>query len=130
MSLRLYDSAAREVRDFVPLVPGEAGIYVCGPTPQGPPHLGHVRSQVCFDVLRRWLLRSGYRVTLVRNVTDIDDKILIKAAEEGRPWWAHAFHYEQQFADAYDTLNVLRPTYEPRATGHTIEMVDLIGRLI
>ncbi|MBT0767673.1 cysteine--tRNA ligase [Kineosporia sp. J2-2] len=130
MNLRLYDSATRQVRDFVPVVDGKAGIYVCGPTPQSSPHIGHVRAQVNFDVLRRWLIHQGLEVTYVRNVTDIDDKILAKAGEAGREWWAHAFLYEQEFTAAYDTLNVLRPTIEPRATGHVIEMVELIGRLI
>jgi cysteinyl-tRNA synthetase len=130
VSLRLFDSATRQVRDFVPLVDGKAGIYVCGPTPQSSPHLGHVRAQVNFDVLRRWLMHNGLQVTYVRNVTDIDDKILTKAAEAGREWWAHAFLFEQEFTAAYDTLNVLRPTVEPRATGHITEMVELIQRLI
>ena len=130
MTLRLYDSATREVRDFVPLVEGRAGIYVCGATPQSSPHIGHVRSAVAFDVLRRWLRRTGYDVTLIRNVTDIDDKILVKSAEAGREWWAHAFVYEQEFTAAYDALNVLRPTYEPRATGHILEMIALIQRLV
>ncbi len=130
MNLRLYDSATRQVRDFVPLVDGKAGIYVCGPTPQSSPHLGHVRAQVNFDVLRRWLMHNGLQVTYVRNVTDIDDKILTKAAEAGREWWAHAFLFEQEFTAAYDALNVLRPTVEPRATGHITEMVELVQRLI
>jgi cysteinyl-tRNA synthetase len=130
VSLRLYDSAVRQVRDFVPLVEGRAGIYVCGATPQSAPHLGHVRAQVAYDVLRRWLLRSGYQVTFIRNVTDIDDKILVKSAEAGRPWWAHAYTYELEFAQAYAALNVLPPTYEPRATGHVPQMVELIGRLV
>nr|WP_269811111.1 cysteine--tRNA ligase [Kineosporia rhizophila] len=126
----MFDSATRQVRDFVPIVPGKAGIYVCGPTPQSSPHLGHVRAQVNFDVLRRWLEFQGLEVTYVRNVTDIEDKILAKAAEAGREWWAHAFLYEQEFTAAYDSLNILRPTVEPRATGHVIEMVELIQRLI
>lgn len=130
MSLRLYDSASRQVRDFVPLVEGRVGIYVCGATPQSAPHLGHVRAQVAYDVLRRWLVRSGYQVTFIRNVTDIDDKILAKSAEAGRPWWAHAYLYEQEFAQAYAVLNVLPPTYEPRATGHVPQMVELVGRLV
>jgi len=130
VTLRLYDSATREVRDFVPLAEGRAGIYVCGATPQSSPHIGHVRSGVAFDVLRRWLLRNGYDVTLIRNVTDIDDKILVKSAEAGRDWWAHAYRYEQEFTAAYDALNVLRPTYEPRATGHILEMIALIQRLV
>lgn len=106
------------------------GIYLCGATVQGSPHIGHMRSAVAFDVLVRWLRRSGYEVTLVRNVTDIDDKILAKSAEAGRPWWAWAYQYEQEFTRAYDSLGVARPTYEPRATGHVPEQIDLIERLI
>jgi cysteinyl-tRNA synthetase len=130
VALRLYDSAARQVRDFVPLVDGKVGIYVCGATPQSSPHIGHVRAQVSFDVLRRWLIRNGQQVTYVRNVTDIDDKILVKSAAEGSEWWAHAYRFEQEFTAAYDALNVLRPTIEPRATGHIIEMIELISTLI
>jgi cysteinyl-tRNA synthetase len=130
VGLRLYDSATAEVRDFVPLVQGHAGIYVCGATPQAPPHIGHVRSQIAFDVLRRWLERTGYQVTYIRNVTDIDDKILAKSAEAGRPWWQHAYHFERAFDAAYTALGVLEPSYEPRATGHVPEMVALIARLI
>jgi cysteinyl-tRNA synthetase len=118
------------VRDFIPLVDGRVGIYVCGPTPQSSPHIGHVRAQVAFDILRRWLIHNGQQVSYVRNVTDIDDKILIKSAAEGTEWWAHAFRYEQEFTAAYDVLNVLRPTIEPRATGHIIEMLELVAVLI
>jgi cysteinyl-tRNA synthetase len=130
VGLRLYDSATAEVRDFVPLVEGRAGIYVCGATPQAAPHIGHMRSQIAFDVLRRWLERRGYRVTYIRNVTDIDDKILAKSAGEGRPWWQHAYHFEREFDAAYTALNVLEPSYEPRATGHVTDMVALVERLI
>ena len=130
MSLRLYDSATAEVRDFVPLVEGRAGIYVCGATPQSGPHLGHMRSQVAFDVLRRWLARSGLAVTFIRNVTDIDDKILAKSARAGRPWWEHAYRFEREFDAAYEAVNVLVPSYEPRATGHVPQMVELVERLI
>ena len=130
MTLHLYDTAHHELREFVPLVAGQAGIYVCGATPQSGPHIGHMRSQVNFDVLRRWLIRSGYAVTYIRNVTDIEDKILAKSAESGVPWWAHAFRYESEFAAAYASVNVMAPTYEPRATGHVTEMVELIERLI
>ncbi len=130
MGLRLYDSATAEVRDFVPLVEGRAGIYVCGATPQAAPHIGHMRSQIAFDVLRRWLERTGSRVTFIRNVTDIDDKILVKSAEAGRPWWQHAYHFELEFDAAYTALNVIEPSYEPRATGHVPDMVALIERLI
>lgn len=130
MTLRLYDTATRAVRDFVPLVAGEVGIYLCGATVQGKPHVGHVRSAVAFDVLVRWLQRTGHRVTLVRNVTDIDDKILAKAADAGEPWWAWAMTHERAFASAYDALGVLPPTYEPRATGHVPAMVDLLEVLV
>ncbi|MCL2463661.1 MAG: cysteine--tRNA ligase [Micrococcales bacterium] len=130
MTLRLFDSATRAVRDFVPLVPGRVGIYVCGATVQAPPHVGHVRSAVAFDVLVRWLRRSGHQVTLVRNVTDIDDKILAKAQQAGRPWWAFALANERAFTAAYQALGVLPPDYEPRATGHVPDMVELMSRLV
>lgn len=84
--LRLHDTAAGVVRDFVPLRPGHVSIYLCGATVQGLPHIGHVRSGVAFDILRRWLLARGYDVAFIRNVTDIEDKILAKAAAAGRPW--------------------------------------------
>lgn len=130
MSLRLYDTAARAVRDFAPLRAGRASLYVCGLTVQGPPHVGHIRAAVSFDVLRRWLEARGLEVTYVRNVTDIDDKILAKAAERDVPWWAWAFLNERACTRAYDVLGVLPPTYEPRATGHIPEMVELMQRLI
>ncbi len=130
MTFHLYDSARRAVVEFVPLIKGEASIYCCGATVQSAPHLGHVRKEVNFDVLRRWLEHSGYRVTMVTNVTDIDDKILAKAAEAGHPWWAHAFLFEGAFHDAFRALGVRPPTYEPRATGHVPEMIELMDVLI
>ena len=130
MSLRLYDTAARAVRDFTPLRAGQVSMYVCGLTVQGPPHIGHVRFAIAFDVLRRWLVRSGHEVTYVRNVTDVDDKILAKAEAAGVPWWAWAYENERAATRAYDVLGTLPPTYEPRATGHVPEMVELIERLI
>ncbi len=130
MTLRLYDTAARAVRDFVPLEDGKAGLYVCGLTVQSEPHVGHVRSAVNFDVLRRWLLARGYEVTFIRNITDIDDKILIKAAEQGRAWYNLAYAMKRELDKAYDDLHVLPPTYEPAATGHIPEMVELIAVLI
>jgi cysteinyl-tRNA synthetase len=130
VSLRLYDTAARAVRDFTPLRAGQASVYVCGLTVQGPPHIGHIRAAVSFDVLRRWLTASGLEVTYVRNVTDIDDKILAKAADHDVPWWAWAYDNERACTRAYDVLGVLPPTYEPRATGHVPEMVELMQRLI
>ncbi|MBG6217975.1 cysteinyl-tRNA synthetase [Arthrobacter sp. CAN_A6] len=144
MSLRFYDTAQAEVRDFAPLIPGKASLYYCGATVQGMPHVGHIRSAIAFDQLTRWLEARGHRVTVVRNVTDIDDKILAKslasfgagaadadpATVPDEPWWALAYRYELEFTKAYDALGVRRPTYEPRATGHIPEMHALIGQLI
>ena len=129
MSLRLFDSANRQLVDFVPMTPGQVGIYVCGATVQSSPHIGHLRPAVAFDILRRWLARSGNQVTLIRNITDIDDKILAKAALAGTPWWAHAAVIEREFNRAYDALGVLPPTYEPRATQHVPEMITLMQEL-
>jgi cysteinyl-tRNA synthetase len=130
VNLRLHDTATREVRDFVPLEEGKAGIYVCGLTVQSEPHVGHVRSAVNFDVLRRWLTASGYDVHFIRNVTDIDDKILAKAAEQGRPWYNLAYAMHAELTKALASINVLPPTYEPGATGTVPEMLELIETLI
>ena len=130
MTLRLYDTATREVRDFVPLVAGTAGIYVCGLTVQSEPHVGHVRSAVNFDVLRRWLTHQGYRVDFIRNVTDIDDKILRKADERGLHWYELAQQMHHELDAVLAAINVQRPTYEPGATGHVPEILELIGRLV
>lgn len=113
MTIRLYDSATRQVRDLVPLREGEVSIYLCGLTVQSEPHVGHVRSAVNFDVARRWLEHRGLAVTFIRNVTDIDDKILSKSAEQGRPWYNLAYEMSRELTRAYDALNVLPPTYEP-----------------
>ena len=129
-ALNLYDTATREVGKFTPIKTGEVSIYVCGATVQGSPHIGHIRSALNFDILRRWLIKSGYNVTLIRNVTDIDDKILHKAQHENTPWWALAMKYEREFTAAFDALNVLAPTYEPRATGHITQMIELMQTLI
>ena len=132
-ALRLYDSAARAVVPLAPTVtPGTVAIYLCGATVQGSPHIGHMRSGIAFDVLRRWLERCGQHVLLVRNVTDIDDKILAKsaAATPPVPWWAWAQRFEREFDAAYRALGVTPPTYEPRATGHGPQMIDLIQRLL
>ena len=129
-SLTLYDTLSRSEQPFVPLKKGEATIYLCGATVQAPPHIGHVRSAINFDILRRWLTKSGYDVTFIRNVTDIDDKILNKAKHENLTWWALAMKYERAFAYAYDALNVIAPTYEPRATGHVLQMIELMQILI
>jgi cysteinyl-tRNA synthetase len=129
-AFRLFDTATRSVRAFDPLVPGQVSIYHCGLTVQSGPHLGHIRKEVVFDVLRRWLTWCGYDVTVIANVTDIDDKILIKSAEAGVPWFAHAYRFERELHDAYAALGCLPPTYEPRATGHVPEMIEMITELI
>lgn len=129
-SLKLYDTASHQMSRFIPLKPGHVGIYVCGATVQSSPHIGHIRAAVAFDVIRRWFTKLGYQVTFVRNVTDIDDKILDKAAAAGQQWWERAYIYEREFTAAYDTLGVLPPTVEPRATGHITDMVELIERII
>ena len=129
-SLHLYDTLTRTTTPFTPIKAGEVGIYLCGATVQAPPHIGHVRSGVNFDILRRWLMKSGYKVTFIRNITDIDDKILHKAVHEEAPWWAVAMKYERAFTEAYTALNVLSPTYEPRATGHVTQMIELMQLLI
>ena len=129
-SLNLYDTKSRKVSSFKPIKKDEVGIYLCGATVQAPPHIGHIRSGVNFDILRRWLITSGYKVTFIRNVTDIDDKIIHKAGHEEITWWQVAAKYERAFTDAYNKLNVLPPTYEPRATGHITQMIELIEKLI
>jgi cysteinyl-tRNA synthetase len=130
VTLQLHDTATRSKREFVPLRAGAVSIYVCGATVQGIPHIGHVRSSLNYDVLRRWLQHGGLDVTLVRNVTDIDDKILDKAAAAGRPWWEWGATHERAFAAAYDALGCLPASIEPRATGHVPQMIELMARLI
>jgi cysteinyl-tRNA synthetase len=128
--LNLYDTHTRTLRPFEPLVAGRVGIYVCGATVQAPPHVGHIRSGLSFDILRRWLMASNFDVTYIRNVTDIDDKIIHNASHEDVPYWVVAMRNERAFTWAYDVLGCLPPTYEPRATGHIPEMVALMQRLI
>lgn len=130
MTFKIFDTATRTLRDFEPIRQGHASIYLCGATPQAQPHIGHVRSGVAFDILRRWLAAKGLDVAFVRNVTDIDDKILTKAAENGRPWWEWVSHFEREFTWAYDQLGVLPPSVEPRATGHVTQMVEYMQRLM
>jgi cysteinyl-tRNA synthetase len=130
VTLRLHDTATRTVREFSPLAPGKASLYLCGATVQAPPHIGHIRSGVNFDILVRWLKATGYQTTFCRNVTDIDDKILRVAVAQGVPWWAVAQRNERAFSRAYDALGCLPPDVEPRATGHIPEMIALMRRLI
>jgi cysteinyl-tRNA synthetase len=129
VTIRLYDTKTQSLVDFVPLVEGQAGIYVCGPTVQSSPHIGHLRSALVYDLWRRWLTYRGLTVTLVRNVTDIDDKILANASES-EEWWALAYRYELEFTNGYQRLGILAPTYEPRATASVTQMQELIARLI
>ena len=130
MSLSLFDSRAQAVRAFEPIIAGKVSIYLCGPTVQGLPHVGHLRSALVYDQLRRWLTVNGAEVTLVRNVTDIDDKVLENAKDLGEQWWALAYRFELAFNQAYAALQITPPTYEPRATAAIPEMLDLIERLI
>jgi cysteinyl-tRNA synthetase len=130
VTLKLYDSRSQSLRDFVPLEKGKVGIYLCGPTVQSLPHLGHLRSALVYDQLVRWLEATGNQVTLIRNVTDIDDKVLQNAAAENRSWWGLAYECEQAFASAYKQLNIANPSYEPRATANIIDMIGLIQQLI
>ncbi len=130
MTLRLHDTATRSVREFIPLLPGRVSLYLCGATVQAPPHIGHIRSGVVFDILVRWLQVTGYQVTFCRNVTDIDDKILHAAHHTEVPWWAVAERNQRAFTRGYDALGCLPPDVEPRATGHVPEMIELMHRLI
>ena len=130
VTLRIYDTARRTLRDFEPIREGHASIYLCGATVQSIPHIGHVRSGVAFDILRNWLEAKGLDVAFVRNVTDIDDKILTKAAENGRPWWEWAATHERAFTWAYNQLGVTPPSIEPRATGHIPQMIEYMQRII
>ena len=130
MTLKLFDSRSSALRDFKPLKTGQVGIYLCGATVQSAPHLGHLRSALVYDQLRRWLVASGYKVSMIRNVTDIDDKVLDNAKSENRPWWELAFKYEQLFSESYRRLDIAAPTYEPRATANITEMISLIQLLI
>ena len=129
MTISLHDTKAQELREFVPLDASNVTMYVCGPTVQSGPHIGHVRAALSFDVLRRWLEHTYGRVTFVRNVTDIDDKVLANATSQ-EEWWALAYRMEQEFAAAYAAVGIQIPTYEPRATGSVPQMQELIAQLI
>jgi cysteinyl-tRNA synthetase len=130
VSIRLYDSLLHETVEFSPRVPGEVSMYVCGPTVQSAPHIGHVRSALVYDLWWRWFDYRGHRVTLIRNITDIDDKILEKSLHTGEHWWALAQRVEREFRVATDQLRIRAPHLEPRATGDIPAMVEMIGGLI
>ena len=128
--LRLYDSATREVRELAMREPGALSIYLCGPTVYGPPHLGHGRATLVYDVLRRYLTWTGIRVRLASNITDIDDKIIDRANREERPWQDITHRCERVWFDAMATLGVERPTDVPHATDYVDQMVSMIGELV
>lgn len=128
--LHLYDTAAREVRELKQREPGHIDIYLCGPTVYGPPHLGHGRATVVYDILRRYLEWSGVRVRLVSNVTDIDDHIIDRALRESRPWSEIAHKCERVWFEAMDKLGVSRPTDIPHATEYVDQMVTMIEKLV
>lgn len=128
--MKLFDSRTSELKAFSPLRKGEVSLYVCGPTVQSAPHIGHLRSALAYDLLSRWFSHKGLKVTLVRNVTDIDDKVLEKAVEQKAAWWTLAYQNEQVFAADYRRLGISLPAHEPRATGHIPQMVELIQTLI
>lgn len=135
MTVRFYDTKAQALREFVPLREGDVSMYVCGPTVQSGPHIGHLRGALSFDLMRRWLEHRFGRVTFVRNVTDIDDKVLANAVHPGEPWldepwWALAYRMEREFSEAYAAIGILPPTYEPRATASIPQMIELIQVLI
>ena len=128
MALELFDSKEQKLREFKPLTSGHVEMYVCGPTVQSEPHLGHLRSALVYDLLRRWLMASGFTVTMVRNVTDIDDKVLVNAGD--RDWLAFAREVEKSFDEAYSKLGILEPTHKPYATEHIDDMIALTQKLI
>ncbi len=128
--MEVYSTLDRRRVEFVPRDPGSVGIYVCGPTVQAAPHLGHGRAAVVFDVVRRYLVWSGFDVTYVQNVTDIDDKIIAAAAEQGTSIDVVAQRSGEAFSEAYRRLQVLEPSVAPRATEHIGEMIEMIEQLI
>ncbi len=128
-SLRVYNSLARDKQPFVPLVPGEVRMYVCGMTVYDYCHIGHARVMVVFDMVQRWLRTLGYRVTYVRNITDIDDKIIKRAVENGETMRELTTRFIAAMHEDADALGVQRPDHEPRATDFIPQMVDMIGTL-
>ena len=128
--LHLYDTATRSVRELALREPGKVSIYLCGPTVYGPPHLGHGRATLVYDILRRYLEWTGLEVRLVSNITDIEDKIIERALRENRPWQDITTKCEAVWFDAMSGINVERPTDVPHATDYVDEMIDMIGALI
>jgi len=128
--LRIFDTAKGEIVPFETREPGKVSMYVCGPTVYGPPHLGHGRFSLVFDVLRRYLEWSGYEVTYVSNITDVDDNIINRANREGRPSEEIALKCEAVWYEAMDGIGVKRPTHDPHASAYIDRMVELVGELV
>lgn len=128
--MKLYNTLTKRKEVFEPLHAPEVGMYVCGVTVYDDCHLGHARSAIVFDVLRRWLTVKGYHVTYVRNFTDIDDKILARAARDGRAWQEVAETYIEAYHRDMRRLNVMNPDIEPRATDHIPQIIDMIAGLL
>lgn len=129
MSLHIYNTLSRALEEFSPLQPGHVRMYVCGVTVYDRPHIGNARSAVAFDVVRRWLETSGWQVAFVRNITDIDDKMIRRAVENGETVRGLAERMTALMYEDYDALGVLRPTYDPRATDYLPQMLDIVRRL-
>src|ERR1041384_4657984 len=130
MAQVVHNSRTRRKEPFEPLVPGRVSMYVCGPTVYDHAHLGHARAAVAFDVIRRTLEAMGNRVTYVQNVTDVDDKIINRAAEEGASPWEIAERYTRSYEDVMRRIRVRAPSLTPKATGHIVDMIELIQRLV
>ena len=127
--MQLYDSKLAELKTFEPIKKGEVSIYVCGPTVQATPHIGHLRSALVYDLLARWFSFQGLSVKLIRNITDIDDKVIEKHTDE-KPWWQLAYENEASFQEQFDALGIQLPSNEPRATGHIPEILEMIQSLV
>ena len=130
MTLRIHDNLSRTLKEFTPVNPGRVGMYVCGMTVQDRPHVGHLRAVVVGDVIRRYLESSGYRVTLVHNFTDVDDRIIARSQEEGTDYWTIAERNIQAYLEVTGRLNVLPPTVAPKASEHIREIIEIIESLI
>lgn len=140
MTLKVYSTLTNEKEEFKSIIPNHVGMYVCGPTVYGLPHMGHAKSYVCFDVVRRYFEYLGYKVKYVQNITDVghlvgdadegEDKIQKKSRLENLDPMEVAYYYETKYFEAMDKLNVLRPSISVRATGHIIEIIDTIKTLI
>ena len=128
--IRIFNSLTRQKEDLQPLAPGQISMYVCGDTVYDLCHMGHARSKIAFDVVRRYLTFSGLKVTFVRNITDIDDRIIKRAAERQEPIEAFTERFIGFMHRDYDALGILRPDHEPRATGHVAGMIEMTARLI